>query len=681
MEKTGRTVSFLWLALALVALTGTIVFSVFAGISAGASGRSSPSPVTLEAGAESLAEDSDYVVVSDKAGGVKCYEKAEPKQLWEYSKAASDGAAAKATAVALFGQKAYVLFDDRTVMRFDAETGEAEGVLETNYVPKRIYFSPEGGTLFAVYGEVGAKRDVYLLRTDFGGTEESPASYRDYPKLDSGDYAISSGGVETGVQGILITADERIYIASDAYTVRLFTANGMADGYREFPVAAEKLAAFCETEDGFAGLGLDGSYYRFDKDFVCKESIRIAQTFTFAVSAGKTLYGTDGHSVFAVSDRGEKRFALSCAGETLLFADQDTFVLSGAELRWLTAEQARQISVMGGLFPVFLPLAIVFALFLCYAGASVWTPLRARVNRWFAVVGRAAVRHRFAYLGLIPTFALLAVFYYWPIVRGFGLSFFNYNGVTSKFVGLQNFIDVLYNTLFWDSALTMLILLVTDIVKAIVPPLLFAEFILAVRNKQFSFIVRVLLFIPGILPGVAGTLVWVNGIFGSDSYGLLNSICSIFVPGFIQTWIGPYLETRSLVSIIMFAFPWVGSYLIFYGGVMGIPKSLFEAAELDGCGWWRRIATIDLPLIFAQIKYIFITSFIASVQDYGRLFITDQATGHGLKVPALIIYENIYKGGSEPNYGLSSAMSMYLFAFLLIATILNFRKQTDKEAM
>lgn len=172
-----------------------------------------------------------------------------------------------------------------------------------------------------------------------------------------------------------------------------------------------------------------------------------------------------------------------------------------------------------------------------------------------------------------------------------------------------------------------------------------------------------------------------NGIFGSDSYGLLNSICSLFVPGFMQTWIGPYLETRSLVSIIMFSFPWVGSYLIFYGGVMGIPKSLFEAAELDGCGWWRRMATIDLPLIFAQIKYIFITSFIASVQDYGRLFITDQSTGHGLKVPALIIYESIYKGGSEPNYGLSSAMSMFLFLFLLAATILSFRKQTSKEEL
>ena len=131
MEKTGRTVSFLWLALALLALTGTIVFSVFAGISAGASGKSFSSPVTLEAGVESLAEDSDYVVISDKAGGVKCYGKAESKLLWEYGKVASGGATAKATAAALLGEKGQGVFEDRAIMRFKAGTGGAGGGVGT----------------------------------------------------------------------------------------------------------------------------------------------------------------------------------------------------------------------------------------------------------------------------------------------------------------------------------------------------------------------------------------------------------------------------------------------------------------------------------------------------------------------------------------------------------------------
>ena len=682
MQKIGKKISPLWLALAAVALAGVIAFAVLTGVAASASGKSDPLPVPAE-NAAYMAEDGTYFAAADEAGALRCYDKATGALLWTYQKPTEEGGVAPLVlAVELYGGQAFALYDDRTVLRFDADgAGAPEGALATNYVPQSFSF-PANGTLFAVYGAVGQRREVYLLRTDFGGTPDEPASYRSYPKLDGGEYAVSSGGVETGVQGIYVSDDEYVYVASDVYTVRRFTANGMADGYEQFSVAAEKLAAFCAAGEGFAGVDLLGNYYRFDAQFKTLSSRNLGTTFTRVRRAGGMFYAESASSVTGIDAEEGPLFTLSAGGSTLRLAAESAFALRGAGgVRYIGVESAVSMDVFGGLLPIFIPLLAAVALFLCYAGASVWRPVRVRVNGAFRVCGRTFVRHRFAYLGLIPTFALLAVFYYWPILRGFALSFFDYNGVTSKFVALQNFAAVLRNTQFWGSAVTMLILLVTDIAKAIVPPLLFAEFILAVRNKKFSFIVRVLLFVPGILPGVAGTLVWVNGVFGGNSYGLLNSICSLFVPGFVQTWIGPYLETRSLISIIMFSFPWVGSYLIFYGGVMGIPNSLFEAAELDGCGWWRRMATIDLPLIFAQLKYVFITSFIASVQDYGRLFITDQATGHGLKVPALIIYENIYKGGSEPNYGLSSAMSMFIFVFLLAATILNFRKQTDKEAM
>lgn len=683
MREKFKNLSPLWAALTAVALAGVIAFAVLVGAGVSAAGGSDAFPVPAASGAVRMAEDDTYFAAADADGLLSCYNKADGALLFSYRKPAADGSGSNAgvLSVSLYGGQVFALYGDRQVLRFAAEgDGTPAGVLETNYVPQQAYF-PASGSLFAVYGVVGARKEVYLLRTDFGGTPDAPVSYRDYPKLDGGEYAVSSGGVETGVQGICVTEDERVYVASDIYTVRAFTANGMADGYEQYDIPAQKLAALCETETGFAGMDLAGNFYRFDDTFNAEYILRTGQAFDTVLCAGGTFYGAGGGRVVGVRADEGQLFNIAADGGTLLMASESAFVLSDGGARYIGVALARQMAAYAGLLPVYIPLLAVFALFLVFAGLHAWRPLGARVNRGLALCGRTFVKHKFAYLGLVPTFALLAVFYYWPIARGFALSFFNYNGVTSEFVGLQNFGDVLQNSIFWNSTLNMFILLVTDLVKAIVPPLIFAEFILAVRSKRFSFAVRVLLFIPGILPGVAGTLVWVNGIFGSDSYGLLNSICSLFVPGFMQTWIGPYLETRSLVSIIMFSFPWVGSYLIFYGGVMGIPKSLFEAAELDGCGWWRRMATIDLPLIFAQIKYIFITSFIASVQDYGRLFITDQSTGHGLKVPALIIYESIYKGGSEPNYGLSSAMSMFLFLFLLAATILSFRKQTSKEEL
>ena len=685
MREKLKKLSPLWTALTAVALAGVIAFAVLVGAGVSAAGGSDAFPVPAASGAVRMAEDDTYFAAADEDGLLSCYNKADGTLLFSYRKPAEDGSesgGAGVLSVSLYDGQVFALYSDRQVLRFSADgDGTPAGALETNYVPQQAYF-PSSGSLFAVFGVVGARKEVYLLRTDFGGTPAEPVSYRDYPKLDGGEYAVSSGGVETGVQGICVTADEHVYVASDVYTVRKFTANGMADGYEQFDIAAQKLAAFCETETGFAGLDLAGDFYRFDDTFHAEYILHTGQTLDTVLCAGGTFYGAGGGRVIGVRAEEGLLFNVASEGASLLMATENAFVLSGSNgARYVGVELARQLASYAGLLPVYIPLLVVFALLFVFAGLHAWRPLGACVNHALAVCGRTFVKHKFAYLGLIPTFALLAVFYYWPIVHGFALSFFNYNGVTSEFVGFRNFGDVLQNTIFWNSTLNMFVLLVTDLVKALVPPLIFAEFILAVRSKRFSFAVRVLLFIPGILPGVAGTLVWVNGIFGSDSYGLLNSIGSLFVPGFMQTWIGPYLETRSLVSIIMFSFPWVGSYLIFYGGVMGIPKSLFEAAELDGCGWWRRMATIDLPLIFAQIKYIFITSFIASVQDYGRLFITDQSTGHGLKVPALIIYESIYKGGSEPNYGLSSAMSMFLFLFLLAATILSFRKQTSKEEL
>lgn len=669
----------IWSAASIVLLTAVVVFSVCTAKAVGVRGERGELPASLSSATSvtDAACGDGFAVAATESGSIVCYD-GSGGEMWSYARPLSGSEGnARVTSVNVLGGEIFATFEDRTVCRFaPSGDGTAAGVLATNYAPQSIAFDEDGGTLMAVMGSTGGKKEVYLLRTDFGGSEESPASWRSYTKLDGGEYATSRGGVETGVQGVLVAGDT-VYVASDAYTVRKFTSRGMDDGYDEYTVRAEKLAAFTAYGDGFAGVDTAGNYWRFDSDFAMISSARISAGADSVRKFSGVFYIVNGDTTVAVTAGGGKLFTLGGMGKAVDGNGDAVLTVSGAKPRFYTHAHAANIASWGGKSTLFICLLCVSAALLAYAVISCITPARRAVNGAFATLGKTLARHRFAYLGLIPALALLAVFYYWPILQGFALSVFDYNGVVKVFVGFDNFKAVLHNAVFWKSSLTMLILLATDLLKALIPPFFFAEFILALRSKRYSFAVRVLLFIPGILPGVASTLVWTDGIFGSGSYGLLNSICSLFVPGFVRTWIGPFLETRSLVAIIMFGFPWVGSYLIFYGGVMSISKSLFEASELDGCGWWRRVFVIDLPMIFAQVKYIFITSFIASVQDYGRLFITNQSTGHGLKVPALIIYEYIYGGGSEPNYGLSSAMSIFLFLFLLTATILNFRKQKE----
>ena len=279
MREKLKKLSPLWTALAAVALAGAIAFAVLVGAGVSAAGARDPFPVPAASGAVRMAEDDAYFVAADAEGELSCYNKTDGTLLFSYRKptAEDSGGGADVLNVSLYDGQVFALYSDRQVLRFAADGGGVPaGALETNYVPQKAYF-PASGNLFAVYGIVGSRKEVYLLRTDFGGTPAAPVSYREYPKLDGGEYAVSSGGVETGVQGICVAEDGYVYVASDIYTVRRFTANGMEDGYEQYDIPAQKLAAFCETETGFAGMDLAGNFYRFDDTFQTEYTLRIGQ--------------------------------------------------------------------------------------------------------------------------------------------------------------------------------------------------------------------------------------------------------------------------------------------------------------------------------------------------------------------------------------------------------------------
>jgi ABC-type sugar transport system permease subunit len=211
----------------------------------------------------------------------------------------------------------------------------------------------------------------------------------------------------------------------------------------------------------------------------------------------------------------------------------------------------------------------------------------------------------------------------------------------------------------------MFFFLFWDLFTALLPPLIFAFFLTIMRNKNYSAAMRTLLFIPGIIPGVATTLIWKTGIYGE--FGVLNALIKALdgepVKFLAQTNITKW-------SLVLMGFPYVGSYLIFYGAMMNVPDSYYEAAELDGITVIKRFVFIDVPLIFAQIKYVMIMTFIASVQNFGRIYMVTHGSW-GTKTPIFTMYQSVLDG----NYGLASAYATILFIFLFAATVVNFRSQ------
>ncbi len=273
------------------------------------------------------------------------------------------------------------------------------------------------------------------------------------------------------------------------------------------------------------------------------------------------------------------------------------------------------------------------------------------------------------YFALIPSLILLIMFCYYEAIASIALSFYDYTieSPTMMWNNLENYKNVFFSASSGEAFGNMLFFLVFDLLVALVPPLIFAFFLSVLKWEKLSNAVRTLLFVSHVVPAIAGMMIWRFGIYGGN--GVLNTIIGMF-NGQAIDFLGQ--SSYAKWAILMIGFPFVGAYLIFYGGMMNISKSYYEAAELEGIGIWRRFFSIDLPLVAPQIKYVFVTSFIASLQNFQRIY-TITAGQSGTKTPIYLMYDNITVG----EYGQASAYATVIFILLFGASYLNLRKQKD----
>lgn len=320
------------------------------------------------------------------------------------------------------------------------------------------------------------------------------------------------------------------------------------------------------------------------------------------------------------------------------------------------------------LFIVFIILA---ALSLIVAGATWLSYLFKRVMNYLLSIFKGIKKHWVIYVVIFPSIFLLCLFCYYPGISAIITSFYDYKGTDGVKVW-NNFAN--YAQIFGNSETllhfgNMALFLIADIVLAIVPPLIFAYFLTLMRRKKLSGVIRTLLFIPGIIPGIAGLLIWRTGIYGE--YGLVNSI--IKASGGQPINFFQQSDYTNMLWLILMGFPFVGSYLIFYGAMMNIPSSYYEAAEIDGITVFKRFIKIDIPLCAPQIKYIVIMTIIGSIQNFSRVYVAMGGTPGVVSTPIVEMYSLM--NSQEQNYGLASAYATILFVILFFLTYLSMRKK------
>lgn len=285
--------------------------------------------------------------------------------------------------------------------------------------------------------------------------------------------------------------------------------------------------------------------------------------------------------------------------------------------------------------------------------------------------------HPGVYLSLIPVFAFLGVFEYYPVLSGIWFSFWDWvpSGV-STFLGPDNYLRMLDDAVWWRSFRNLGIIFVFGVVMWVFP-LLSAELLITLRNERSAFVYRTLLIIPMAFPGVVTALVW--QFFYHPNHGIFNEVLgALGLEDLRQNWVGN--PDTAMLALLFVGFPFIAGlpFLIFYSALNNIPREIFEAAAVDGVGRLRRVFTIDLPLIANQMKILIFLAVVATLQyGFTAYLVTGGGPDGATVVPILHILNVAYQG---QDWGYAAALSTVLFAITLaFSCLVVFLRRPDPE--
>ena len=274
------------------------------------------------------------------------------------------------------------------------------------------------------------------------------------------------------------------------------------------------------------------------------------------------------------------------------------------------------------------------------------------------------------YLFLVPTFAFIIVFRYYPAGSAIYHAFTRWNGAgIAKWVGTANFENMMRDTILIASVKNIAILLVASLIKVLIFPLATAELIHSLSKPRARYWFRLLLIIPMVVPGIVNTLVW-RFIMGPRPFGVLNQLLELVGLGHWQhAWLAE--PSIALYSVILAGFPWIEgvAILIYYAGLQDISEEVVDASLIDGASTLRRIFSIDIPLLMGQVKLQVVMTTIFTLQGFGAMLVlTGGGPGYATMVPGLWMFQRAFQGD---RFGYASAIGCAMLVVMLTLTYLS----------
>ncbi len=289
-------------------------------------------------------------------------------------------------------------------------------------------------------------------------------------------------------------------------------------------------------------------------------------------------------------------------------------------------------------------------------------------------------KNKHPYVFIAPAVIILTVFSIVPIIVAFLISFtdLDLKGLADwsnvSFIGMDNYSALFSDELFHKSIFNTLFYVIIGVPLVIMFSLGIALLLNYGTSKLFT-VFRGVYYMPSITNIIAVAVIW--GFLYNTEYGLFNYILSLLDVEKIP-WLGE--PTIAKLSLIVLAV-WKGvgiNMIIFLAALQGIPKSYYEAAEMDGANRWQVLWNVTIPLLRYATFFVTLTTLIAFLQFFQEPFVmTNGGPLDGTISMALFIYQ---KGFQFSEFGYAAAGSFILFIIIIIITLLQFKmRKSDTE--
>ena len=282
-------------------------------------------------------------------------------------------------------------------------------------------------------------------------------------------------------------------------------------------------------------------------------------------------------------------------------------------------------------------------------------------------VGRKVRRNLSAHGFLIGAVICFAFFSWYPIVREIIMSFQKTQLGVTTWAGWKNYARIFHDPTFWQAWRNTLEFTVLALIIGYAVPFFVAILLNELRHARGY--LRILVYLPVMLPPASALLLF--AYFYDPTYGLFNHVLqAVHLP--TSQWVqspDTTMPTTAMISVVIAA-TWMnmgGATLIYLAALQNIPGELYEAAELDGAGLFRKIRHITIPQTRLILSMLLMLQIVATMQMFVEAFILTNG-GSGTTVISVVnlIYQYAFALSGASNYNSASALGVVLMLVLAV---------------